>query len=168
MDVSPIYAELRQIAAALLREERADHTLQPTALVHEAFLRLAQRGDVSASDRLRVLPIAAQAMRRILIDHARRRNAAKRGGDRAKLTLCEPWTPTSPDGIEILALEEALAELQQLHARQHQVVILRFYGGMTEAEVAESLGVHRSTVSDDWTAAKAFLGARISGNRKTC
>lgn len=167
-ELANVYAELRRIAAALLRRERPDHTLQPTALVHEAFLKLVQRGEASDGDRLRILPIAAQAMRRILIDHARGRNAAKRGGDRAKLTLMEPSATTLPNGIDAIALEEALTELEQLHDRQHRVVELRFFGGLTEAEIAELLGVHRSTVADDWAAAKAFLGMRLAANGDAC
>lgn len=152
-----VYDELRRLAEIQLRGERAGHTLQPTALVHEAYMKLAG-GDLSISDRAHFLAIAARAMRQALVDHARRRDRAKRGGGLRPVTLTGgSWSETL-DLDELLALDAALEELEP---RQRQVVEGRFFGGMTEDEVATVLGVTRRTVRRDWVKARAWLYRRL-------
>ncbi|MGD8494910.1 MAG: ECF-type sigma factor [Gemmatimonadales bacterium] len=152
-----VYDELRHLAEIQLRRERAGHTLQPTALVHEAYMKLAG-GDLSISDRAHFLAIAARAMRQALVDHARRRDRAKRGGGLRPVTLTGgSWSETL-DLDELLALDAALEELEP---RQRQVVEGRFFGGMTEEEVATVLGVTRRTVRRDWVKARAWLYRRL-------
>ncbi len=157
-----VYDELRRVAEAQLRNERAGHTLAPTALVHEAYIRLIAQDRVVWQNRAHFFALAAQAIRRILIDHARQRQARKRGGDWGRITLAGLPSDTPDDQVDLLALEEGLAELANLHERQARVVELRFFGGLTEAEVAEVLGVHRSTVADDWALARAWLSRRLA------
>jgi RNA polymerase sigma factor (TIGR02999 family) len=156
-----VYAELRRIAAARLRAERDGHTLQPTALVNEAYMKLAASPGAGVQDRSHFLAVAARAMRQVLVDHARRRDAVKRGAG------VEPATFTgrrlaSPDlsvleSEELLALDDALDRLDAIDTRLRQVVELRFFGGLTDSEVGEVLGVTRRTVQRDWTRARAWL-----------
>jgi RNA polymerase sigma factor (TIGR02999 family) len=152
-----VYDELRGLAAAQLRRERSDHTLQPTALVHEAFLKLAQQTEVTWQNRAHFFAVAAEAIRRILIDYARKRNSAKRGGDWQRVTLWDGAAQTAPQEADLLALGDALDRLERLHPRQAQVVKLRYFGGLTSEESAYVLNVSRSTVADDWTVARAWL-----------
>ena len=158
-----VYAELRALAAGYLRWERVNHTLQPTDLVHEAFLRLAGRVGRS-TERSHFLALAAVAMRNVLVDHARRRRAAKRGGgaERWSVTLImdEEALPDRHQG-EVLELDDLLKRLALLDARRGKVVELKVFAGMTNEEIAEVLDVSRSTVSDDWTVAKAWLAAEL-------
>lgn len=156
----PFYRELRQVAASLLRRERTDHTLQPTALVHEFFLRM--RGQVNVEQAGQTLAQAASTMRRILVDHARRRNADKRHGGRLRVALDESLV-VSPEPPELLALDEALQELAALDERKARVVELRFFGGLTGTEAADVLGIARSTADADWFMARAWLRRRLAG-----
>jgi len=155
----PLYRELRDVAAALLRRERADHTLQPTALVHEFFLRV--RGRIDSADAGETLVRAAATMRRILVDHARRRSADKRGQGRLRVALDESLV-ISPEPPELLALDEALQALAALDERKARVVELRFFGGLTGEEAAEVLGIATSTADADWFMARAWLRRRLA------
>jgi len=156
-----VYVELRRIAAARLRAERDGHTLQPTALVNEAYMKLAASPGSGIQDRSHFLSVAARAMRQVLVDHARRRDAAKRGAGVAPATLTGRRL-ASPDqsrleSDELLALDAALDRLDAMDSRLRQVVELRFFGGLTDTEVGEVLGVTRRTVQRDWTRARAWL-----------
>lgn len=155
-----VFDELHELAARAMRQERRSHTLQATALVNEAFVRLV---DVERDwqNRTHFLAFAAHVIRRILVDHARARGAAKRGGEWHQVTLGE-HPADRESAVDVLALEEALEELRNLHKRQSQVVEMRYYAGMTEPEIAQVLAVSRSTVNQDWITAKAFLSARLS------
>jgi len=152
-----VYDELRRIAEAQLRGERPGHTLQPTALVHETYLKIAG-SDLSASNRAHFLAIAARAMRQALVDHARRRGRAKRGGGRRPVTLTGGSWSEEMDFDELLALDAALDELD---ARQRRVVECRFFAGMSEQEIAEVLDVNPRTVRRDWVKARAWLYRRL-------
>ncbi|MFO0828986.1 MAG: ECF-type sigma factor [Phycisphaerales bacterium] len=155
-----MYAELRRLAGSLLRNERVDHTLQPTALVHEAYLKLADETGTRWRDPTQFRALAATAMRRILVDHARGHRAAKRGGanlERRRVELDELTDATPNHAAELLALDEALARLAELEPRQARVVELRFFGGLTLEEVATVLDVSRATVTNDWAVARAWL-----------
>jgi RNA polymerase sigma factor (TIGR02999 family) len=158
-----IYAELRRTAARQLREKRAVHTLQPTALAHEAYLKLVGQREVQWQNRAHFLGCAAQAMRHILVDYARGRAAAKRGGGDARVTLTEGAAVAEERGIDVLALEEALGRLEQLNARQCRVVELRYYGGLSIEETAEVVGVSPATVKNDWVIARAWLHRQLCG-----
>ena len=156
-----VYAELRRLAASYFRRERPHHTLQPTALVHEAFVKLVDQRAVRWQNRAHFFGIAAQLMRRILVDHARARDAAKRGAGEAPLSL-EEWQLTAPGvDFEILALDEALTRLASIDPRQSRVVELRFFAGLTMDETAEVLHVSPATVGREWTLARAWLYAEI-------
>jgi RNA polymerase sigma factor (TIGR02999 family) len=160
--VELVYQELRRLAAGLLRSERAGHTLQPTALAHEALLRLLRPGALGgAHNRAQFLAAAARAMRHVLVDHARRRAADKRGGGQQPLLLDEALDYFAAQRLDLLALHEALDRLADLHARQAQVVELRFFGGYTVEEIAEQLQVSVTTVESDYRKATAFLRGRL-------
>lgn len=161
-----VYRQLRRSAAAYLRRERADHTLQPTALVHEAYLRLVGQDRVAWQNRGHFFGIAAQMMRRILVDCARERQAAKRPGAGLRVALDERIGAVMPPDVEVLLLEQALEELTALDQRQGQIVELRYFGGLSESEVAEALSVSRSTVTREWQMARAWLYRRITGRSK--
>jgi RNA polymerase sigma factor (TIGR02999 family) len=156
-----LYVELRKIASQYMRSERSDHTLQPTALVHEAYLKLVDQKRVQWQNRAHFLAVAARTMRRILVDHARRQKAEKRGGG-GKMTLHENLE-SSDDGLEVdvLALEDALTRLAAVDERAHKVVELRFFAGLEVAETAEVLGVSEPTVKRDWRFARAWLGRQL-------
>jgi RNA polymerase sigma factor (TIGR02999 family) len=154
-----VYAELRRIAASKLRSERGGHTLQPTALVHEAWLRLMQQHDSGWQNRAQFFAIAAQAMRRILVDHARKRHAAKRGDGEAPVDIDDIsriLTVTLPDE-RLLALDEALKALATLDARQARIIELRFFGGLSVEETASVLEVSPTTVKREWATGRAWL-----------
>jgi RNA polymerase sigma factor (TIGR02999 family) len=159
-----VYDELRRLAASYLRRERADHTLQPTALVHEAYARLVDTSIEDCETRGRFYGIAAHLMRQILVDHARRRHAAKRGSGR-KVSLDEAG-PLADEGqaFDLLALDRALDELARLDPRQSRIVELRFFGGLREEEIAEALGTSLRTVKRDWAMAKAWLHGELAGD----
>lgn len=148
-----VYDALRGLARRQLSREHAPRTLEATGLVHEAYLKLAG-GRVDASDRAHFLAVAARAMRQVLVDHARRRHAARRGGDWASVTLTEGIRGPDLDPAEMLALDEAL---EQLEPRQRQVVECRFFAGMEEHEIATALGLTERTVRRDWVKARAWL-----------
>jgi len=162
-----VYEELRALADAYMRRERAGHTLQPTALVHEAFLRLLRLPPGSVQNRVHFFALAAQAMRRILADHARRHRAAKRGGSavRVPLELAEGGAPGTPAGDDVAAddLDAALEDLAKLDERQARVVELRFFGGLSIEETAEVLAVSTATVKRDWLVARAWLHRELRG-----
>jgi RNA polymerase sigma factor (TIGR02999 family) len=157
--VSLVYAELRHMAKAKLRDERPGHTLQATALVHEAWMRLMNQHGVSWQNRAQFFAVAAQAMRRILVDHARRRRAAKRGDGTSPVdvdALAHVLTAPLPDD-RLLALDDALEELAALDARQARIVELRFFGGLTVEEAADVLAVSPTTIKREWATARAWL-----------
>ena len=157
-----VHIELRQIAAHLLQRERANHTLQPSALVNELCVRLFGNQVVSYQDRAHFFAVAAQTMRRILIDYARAVVAEKRGGGRQRVSLAgvDGWTPVSRNE-DILALDEALSKLATVDPRAARVVELRFFAGLQEDETAVALGVSEITVKRDWKAARAWLISRL-------
>lgn len=159
-----VYDELRAVAAAHVRRERSDHTLQPTALVHEAWLRLAAPGEDGWEDRRHFLGCAAHVMRQVLVDHARTRGRLKRGGGRLQVTMddrVDPGSPGGPDPLDMLALDEALRELSELDPRKARLVELRFFAGLTADDAASILGVARSTAADEWRMARAWLARRL-------
>jgi len=160
-----VYEELRAVAQNHLRRERAGHTLPPTALVHEVWLHFMKTADLDLANRAHFLAVAGNAMRRLLIDHARARDAAKRGGGWQRITLSEDSGPSPRGGVDvdIVALHEALERLEQLGERLARVVELRFFGGLTVKEAAEVLGVAPVTVEKDWTKAKAWLRRELKG-----
>jgi RNA polymerase sigma-70 factor (ECF subfamily) len=156
-----VYDELRRLADHYLRQERPDHTLQPTALVHEAYLRLIDQTRVDWQNRAHFFGVAAQLMRRILVDHARRHRASKRGGLQQKLTLDEAVDYSQARDFDLVRLDEALTALAEFDARQSRVVELRFFGGLTIEETAEVLDISPATVKVDWSMAKAWLRREI-------
>jgi RNA polymerase sigma factor (TIGR02999 family) len=155
--MAALYPELRQLAERMFRDERAGHTLQPTALVHEAYLRLIDQTRVGWESSAHFKAIAARVMRRVLIDHARGRARQRRSGQRNALSLDSEMVPAEFTQAELLLVHDALEKLATLDQRQARVVELRIFGGMTVAEVAEALHVSKRTVEDDWTHAKAWL-----------
>lgn len=163
---APVYAELRRIAASYLRKERRDHTLRTTALAHEAYLRLVSAGTLPAGDRAAFCAAAAQAIRRILVDCARRRARLKRGGGacRRDLQLESAVLAVAPPTLDLLDLEAALARLEVLAPRQAQVVELRFFGGLSEGDAARTLGVDRRTIQRDWRGARAWLRRELNAD----
>ena len=161
--IDRVYAQLRQMARHRLSGERAGHTLQPTALVHEAWLKIAQAEPVDWRDRVHFIAVAARVMRQILVDDGRRRHAAKRDG--AGLTTVQLQAEAeAPQTVEILDLDEALVELERLDRGQARVVELRYFGGLTIEETAAVLGLSVATVNRDWRAARAWLYLRLSEN----
>ena len=152
-----VYDELCHIAHRHLLRERSGHTLSTTALVHECYLNLADRTLTAWQDRAHFLAIASKAMRRLLIDYARRRNAQKRGGNQARITFDDGLVSVQAQAAELLSLDEALSALAERHARMAEVVECRFFGGMTVKETASALDVSTRTVEADWTRAKAYL-----------
>jgi RNA polymerase sigma factor (TIGR02999 family) len=161
-----VYDELRGLAARYMARERRDHTLRPTALVHEGYLRLVDQTRVNWKGRTHFFAVGARVMRRILVDHARRHRSEKRGGERQKVTLAEAvFRPSGPDMDldQLLELNAAMDRLAELDERQARVVELRFFGGLTTEETAEALGVSKRTVEGDWTHARAWLRRELSG-----
>lgn len=157
-----LYQELRRLANHQLKGERPDHTLQPTALVHEVWLRLHDGATPDWQDRAHFFAVAARTMRRVLVDHARSRGAAKRGGDRFRVSLEEDLARVAPRSADLLALDQALEELAVLEERKCRVIELRYFGGLTIEETAEVLGVSAPTVVNDTRFARAWLLDRIS------
>ena len=158
-----VYEELRQQAARYLRRERPNHSLQATALINEAFLRLIDVKDVEWQSRAHFFAIAAKLMRRILVDHARRRDAEKRGGPQFCLTLDEGLAWTNQPDVDLLAIDEALDKLAIIDEQQARVVELRFFSGLTVEETATALGISPKTVKRDWSVARAWLKREIGG-----
>jgi RNA polymerase sigma factor (TIGR02999 family) len=157
-----VYDELRRQASRYLRRELPGHTLQTTALVNEAYLRLIGQKNVNWQNRAHFFGIAAQLMRRILVDHARAKNRAKRGGARLRVTLDEATSVATCREIDLVALDEALNRLAKIDAQQGKVVELRFFSGLNVEETAEVLGISPATVKRDWSVAKAWLHREIS------
>jgi RNA polymerase sigma-70 factor (ECF subfamily) len=152
-----VYEELRQIAARYMNRERPDHTLQATALVHEAYLRLVEQRATNWKNRAHFFGVAAQLMRRILVDHARGNLRAKRGGKQQHVSLDEVAVLSKDQSAEVLAVDEALERLRAFDARQSQIVEMRFFGGLTTNETAEVLKTSSSTVEREWALARAWL-----------
>jgi RNA polymerase sigma-70 factor, ECF subfamily len=152
-----VYAELRRMAARHLRRERDGHTLQPTALVHEAYLRMADEREAPWQNRAHFLACAAQLMRNILVDHARKRNAAKRGHGEARMTLGAAAEVASSADVDLEAVDDALRTLEAIDPRQSRMVELRFFGGLSIEETAEVLGMSSAQVRREWTAVRAWL-----------
>jgi len=158
-----IYGELKRLAARYLRRERSDHTLEATALVHEAYLRLIDQRHVVWQNRAHFFGVAAQAIRRILVDYARGRHAAKRGAGAVKLSLEDVVETPRQRPLDLVALDDALEDLAKMDPQQSRVVELRFFAGLSIEETAEVLGISPATVKRDWTAAKAWLHRDLSG-----
>jgi RNA polymerase sigma factor (TIGR02999 family) len=157
-----VYNELRRLAAHYMRGERPDHTLQATALVHEAFLRLTSTEVVDWQSRAHFFAIAAQTMRRILVDHARAAGSAKRSGGQHRISLESAIVYSPEQSRDMLALDEALGRLEQRDARQCRIVEMRFFAGLSLDETAEALGISARTVKRDWSMARAWLHAELS------
>lgn len=162
--LSLVYDELRRVAARRLGQERPDHTLRPTELVHEAYVQLARNERIEWRDRAHFFGSAAETMRRILIDYARRRGRAKRGGGQRTIPIDLIDVAATGDPNEILALDHALTQMEAMDAQMAQVVKLRFYAGLTVGEVAELLGISASTVKRDWSVARAWLYQTLGGD----
>ena len=163
-DLMPIvYADLRRVAAGYMRREAAGHALQPTALVHEAYVRLVDQKRVKWRNRAHFFGVAAGLMRRILVDSARRRRAEKRGGGWERVTLAgDEAAPDSRREVDVLALHDALERLAEFDPQQERIVELRYFGGLTIEETAEVVGISAATVAREWRIAKAWLRAQLS------
>ena len=163
-DLMPlVYDELRRQAVRFLQKERGNHTLQATALIHEAYLKLIGQKEVEWQNRKHFFAIASTAMRRILVDYARERQREKRGGSAENLPLDEAFKISSSEkNIDLIALDEALNRLAKMNARQARVVELRYFSGLSNDETAEVLGVSNATVRNDWNIAKAWLKLQIT------
>ena len=157
-----VYRELRRLAAHYVRGERADLTLQPTALVHEAYVRLLREANTSWQNRAHFAAIAANAMRQILVEQARAHHALKRGGDRLRVTLDDRSAVLAAPDADVEALDEALEALASLEPRQARLVELRYFGGLTIEEAAEQLDVAPATAKRDWAIARAWLRRRLA------
>jgi RNA polymerase sigma factor (TIGR02999 family) len=151
-----VYAEMRRLASSYLRRERFGHTLQSTALVHEAYMRLIDQ-KVSWQSRAHFMGIAAQTMRRILLDHVKRKVAAKRGGGQIAIELDESVIGTSPRDVDLIALDDALSELAKIDPVRSRIVEMKFFGGLSNEEAAEVLGISGATVQRQWAGARAWL-----------
>jgi len=160
-----VYGELRRIAGHYFRQEAEGHTLQPTALVHEAYLQLVNVKDVEWKDRNHFFAIAARTMRQILVHHAIRKKSLKRGGGCERVSLDEGLALSREKTVDILVMEEGLRELERRDSRSAQIVELRFYGGLREVDVAEAMGLSRRTVQQEWRHAKAWLRNYLSEDR---
>ncbi len=155
-----VYDQLRGLASRYFRDQAAGHTLQPTALVHEAYMKLVGPTDIQWESRRQFLALASKAMRSILVDHARRKNRAKRGGgwQRVSIDVAEAFRPAGAVGVlDMLALDEALNKLAELDKRQEQLVELRFFGGLKAEQAADVLGISTTTATDEWRVARAWL-----------
>lgn len=161
-----VYDELRRIARRYMAKERTGHTLQTTALVNEAYLKLARQEAIQWKDRVHFFALAAQAMRLLLVDHARRRGRIKRRGGPSRLAVDQPL-PNSDEGVDVLALHDALDRLAAIDPRKSQLVELRYFGGLNVDEIAEALGIAPITVKREWAKAKAWLYDQLqSGNEQ--
>lgn len=161
-----VYDELRRLAGRYMSRETPGHTLQPTGLVHEAYLKLVEQRRASWKSRTHFFAVGARVMRRLLVDHARERGAAKRGAGWHRVTLCEALDPVGSadlDPEQLLTLDAALERLAEVDPREAKVVTLRFFGGLTVEEVAEALGVSTRTAEGDWRHARAWLSRALAG-----
>lgn len=164
--IAHVHQELRELAAQKLQSERPGHTLQPTALVNEAYLRLLGQTHVHWRDKGHFLAVAANLMRRILIDHARKRRADKRGGTALRLDFDEDiLLSENTDPLDLIALDDVMNELAQLNARHARIVELRYFAGLNIEETAEAIGVSPATVKSDWRVARAWLAVQFSSER---
>ncbi len=160
--VPELYDQLRALAERHFARQPADHTLQPTAVVNEAYLKLAAAG---VGNRTHFMSLASRVMRQVLVDHARARGAAKRDrGDLGRITLSGVTDEDGAQNVDLLALEEALVELAGLSERKARLIELRFFGGMNEAEVAEAMGISQSSAARQWRMARAWLASRLAGS----
>lgn len=157
-----VYDELRNLAASHLRHERVDHTLQPTALVHELYVKLAAYDGFDATNRGHFFATAASCIRQILVDHARRSSAQKRGSDWQRVTLNAPITPGGGNEIDIMILHDAMEQLSAIDARRASIVELRVFGGMTGNEIADHMGLSRTSVAKEWRFAQAWLSRALA------
>ncbi len=164
--VPAIYSELRAIAGGYLRGERPDHTLQATALVHEAYVRLIENRGIAWRNRAHFVGVAAHVMRRVLVDHGRRHRAAKRGGGAVKLTLIEAADVRADPPTEVTDLDDALSDLEKMDPTKARIVELRFFGGLSIDETAAHLGVSRATVGRHWRLARTWLYRRLKKGRE--
>jgi RNA polymerase sigma-70 factor, ECF subfamily len=162
-----VYAELRRLAGSYMRKERPDHTLQATALVHEAYLKLVEQRVVNWQSRAHFFGISAQIMRRILVDHARGHLRDKRGGKQQEVPLDDAFVFAPQQSSELVKLDEALSRLAELDPRQAKIVELRFFGGLTVEETSEVMGVSPKTVKRDWSVAKAWLHGELTQTHAT-
>lgn len=161
-----IYDELRRLAAAYLSNERKEHTLQATALVHEAWVRLIDRRDAAGADREHFLALAARAMQRVLIDHARGRATKRRGGELKRITLNDSRELTPENEVSVVELVDLIESLRDKHERMAEVVTLRTIAGLTHEEISRVLNVAESTVYTDWKVARAWISRELSGTQK--
>ena len=159
-----LYSELRALAGGIFEGQGPDHTLQPTALVHEAYIKLVRAPGSHFDGHRHFMAVAAKAMRQVLINHAREKKAAKRGGTRIQLTLDPDLTPLPDSQLDVLDLEEALTRLEAIDERQARIVELRFYGGLTVSETAHVMEISESTVKREWRMARAELLLMLEGN----
>ena len=157
-----VYDELRRVAQQCLASQRRDHTLQSTALVHEAYMRLVGRTSVHWENRVHFLAVAAQLMRRILVDHARKQHAAKRGGNQVTLRLDEAVALLKKRDLDVVALDDALNELAELDQRQSHIVELRFFGGLSIEDTSHLLNISPATVKREWATARTWLYEQMS------
>ncbi len=157
-----VYGELRRIAGRHMRHERINHTLQTTAVVHEAYLRLIDQRRACVEDRDHFFALASQLIRRILVDYARAGKTGRRGGGVPALTLDEAIAPPSSRGLDVVALDDALSSLARLDPQQSRIVELRFFGGLSIESTAQVLGISPATVKRDWSTAKAWLYRELS------
>lgn len=159
-----LYDELRSIAARQFRGQPSGHTLQPTILVHEAFLKLMGKSATAFKDRAHFFAVAATAMRHILVNHARAANAEKRGGGAKAIALNEEIAGSGSSAqVDVLSLHEALEQLARIDQRKHRVIELRFFAGLTVEEIAEAMGVSKTTIESEWRAARAWLNVKLGG-----
>jgi RNA polymerase sigma factor (TIGR02999 family) len=161
-----VYDELRKLASRYLRRERSDHTLQTTALVHEAYLKLVDQKGADWQNRVQFFAVAAQLMRRILVDYARSHRASKRGGSLYKVSLDEALVPAEEKDAELLALDEALERLAAIDPQQSRVVELRVFAGLTQEEIAQAMDISPRTVRREWSMAKAWLHQQIKNKAR--
>ena len=162
--MAAIYDDLRRLAVVHMQAERNNHTLQPTALVHEAYLRLIDQRSTDWNDRVHFFSVASCVIRRILVDHARARATDKRGGGNRGVPIGEIDPPAPDSTVDLVALDDALSTLRELSPRQAQIVELRYFGGMTIEEIADALSIGRRSVDRDWAAAKAWLFCELGGD----
>ena len=160
-----VYDELRRQAARYLRREQAGHTLQTTALIHEAYVRLVDQRNVQWQNRAHFFGIAAQLMRRILVDHARTKKRVKRGGSKVQVSLADATVAVKGPDLDIVALDEALERLANVDEQQSRVVELRYFSGLTVEETAEVMGISTATVKREWSVARAWLHRELSGDK---
>jgi len=158
-----VYDELRRIARRCLSHQSGNHTLQPTALVHEAYLRLARRDTVDWQDRAHFFALAAQVMRQILVDHARKQSAAKRGGNAVTLVVNDASAVSKEASLDLIALDDAMKQLASLDPRQCEIVELRFFGGLSIEETAEAVNISAATIKREWATARLWLYNAMNG-----